>query len=371
MIAEFTKEKLLPLFQKYIEITANNPLDHYQYIVRRVPIECQIIATEPRFILSDGFHKVASEVSIDAVVRLKEQYPTIRFKELTKCIITILDYEPYTYLDEYGNIRLKLNVYNFVLNSPNQMKAVSVLGNPKKLSSTNEIKQKVNYETSKHLKSYLAVAEDLDNLPPLERILLNDISKESLNRAMDIKSVLQCPGNDPGDRTRLLDCKRLNELEDILTEEAGKQIRRQKDELKKQKEEGRHLAKLAKRQSKSLCKELVGWADKYKDKTEENKTNAVTEGLVELRTEKLKVPEDQKPSEVKYTAKGFKGFLKWASHNHDSEENNVEDVIAKDKIIKVDFTVPDKTKKVISGKRQNIPDKVISCCKTVYKKPKP
>lgn len=375
MIPELNKERFLPLFQKGMEIPENGELDKYRYIVRRVPIECQVMSTEPRLILSDGFHKVACEVSKEAVTNLKKQYPTIKFKELTNYIITLLEYEPYTYLDEYGNIRLKLNIYNFVLNPPEKQKTNVILGSPKKLSTTSEIKAKASYETSKHLKNFLSFSKDLNTLPPLEKILLNSEDEEKVKDVVDIKSVIQCPGDDPENKESLLNYKELEALEDVLTEEAGKLLRQQRIEEIKQKRQERRLANMRKCRLKSLSKELVSWAGTQK---EPRKSDAISQGQIKLLSKTKSTPKGtstEKPSEVKYTAKGFKRFMKWLSDSHDSADNSVSEVIDKSTpgAIKLEFAIPDKPKREqieSIRKKRGIPSTVSSCIKSVLKKPK-
>jgi hypothetical protein len=366
MIPELNKEKFLPLFQKCMEITGSVEMDKYRYIVRRVPIECQMISTEPRIILSDGFHKVACEVSKEAVTNLKKQYPTIKFKELTNYFITLLEYEPYTYLDEYGNIRLKLNIYNFVLNSPDTQNSptFAILGSPKKLSATSEIKEKTSLETFKHLKNYLLSSKDLNDLPPLEKILLSSESKEEV---VGIKSVIQCPGDDPEDKENLLNYKELEALEDILTEEAGKLLRRQKLEEARQKRHEHKLANMRKCRLSSLSKDLLDWVGKVKDKGIK-KSDAVSKGEVLTKTKSTL----KGSSEVKYTARGFKKFISWMSHSHNNEENNVKEVIDKATSgpIKIEFATPETRQLRSMDKKRGIPSTVTSCCKSVLKKPK-
>eukprot|EP00826_Nyctotherus_ovalis_P062203 TRINITY_DN895_c0_g1_i4.p2 TRINITY_DN895_c0_g1~~TRINITY_DN895_c0_g1_i4.p2 ORF type:complete len:148 (+),score=27.88 TRINITY_DN895_c0_g1_i4:138-581(+) len=138
------------------------------------------------------------------------------------------------------------------------------------------------------------------------------------------------------------------------------------------------MAGLNRRKPESLSKGLANWAEKRKKEAGESKANAVAEGLVKFTPSQLiepKLPPDsQKASEVKYTAKGFKGFLNWMAKGHDSEENSVAEVIMKEKTegIKVELAAPKKTSKgsARSGKRQGVPDKVVSCCKSVFKKAK-
>jgi len=372
MIPELNKEKFLPLFQKCMELAESVEVNGYRYIVRRVPIECQVISTEPRIILSDGFHKVACEVSKEAITNFKKQYPIIKFKELTNYFITLLEYEPYTYLDEYGNIRLKLNIYNFVLNSPETQNTSVILGSPKKLSATSGIQEKVSYQTSKHLKNYLMLSKDLNDLPSLEKILLGSTQLSSGNKeeVAGIKSVIQCPGDDPEDKENLLNYKELEALEDVLTENAGKLLQKQKFEEAKQRRLERKLANMRKNKLNSLSKDLVDWAEKIKDK-EIKKSDAISSGEVLSKTKSaLKGSSTGKGSEVKYTAKGFKRFMNWLNHNHDNEENNVTEVIDKTTsgAMKIKFAVPEKRQLRSMEKKRGIPSTVTSCCKSVPKK---
>ena len=384
MIPQLTKQKFLPLFKKRMEIIIDNPQDSYRYIVRRVPIECQVLSAEPRLILSDGFHKVECEVSEGAVTNLKKYYPTTRFRDIANYIITLLEYEPYTYLDEYGNIRFRLHFYDFVLNSPEKQKAKEIIGSPKKLTSTDESILKTSYEASKHLKNYLCCTKNLNNLPPLEKILFNDLTNEPLSYPIEIKAVIQCPGNEPGNNERLLDYRALQLIEDQLTEKAGKLIMEQKHEILKQKQEGRELARILKCKKRPLNEELLEWADECEKDLEEKKANAITKGFITINPQnpsdsKKSSLSKKKQSEIKYTAKGFKGFLKWISRKNNSETNNVSEVISKDNsgAIKVDFAIPEKTKKAFDGWTTSVRDKKFkevvkanSCMKSIFKKPK-
>eukprot|EP00826_Nyctotherus_ovalis_P017347 TRINITY_DN15108_c0_g2_i2.p1 TRINITY_DN15108_c0_g2~~TRINITY_DN15108_c0_g2_i2.p1 ORF type:complete len:353 (+),score=89.40 TRINITY_DN15108_c0_g2_i2:73-1131(+) len=347
--------------------------DRYRYIVRRIPIECQVMSTKPRLILSDSFHKVSCEVSKEAVTTFKQYFPAVKFKELTNRFITLLEYEPYTYLDEYGNIRLKLNIFKFVLNYPEKQNTDAILGSPKKLSATSEIKAKADYETAKHLKNFLVSSKALDKLPPLEKILLGEDEAQAACSA-DIKRVIECPGDDPGDRGNLLSYKELEALEDVLTEEAGKLLQKQKLEEVKAKEQERILVNMRKYKLNSLSKDLVTWAGRLRSK--EPRSEAISKGLIQVLPNAQSTPKKSsagKASEVKYKADGFKRFMNWASRNRGSAENNVIEVIDRETpgAIRVDFVVPERLERGRkSEKKRSMPSTVTSCMKSVLKKPK-
>lgn len=373
MMPELTKERFLPLFQKCMELPGNAEADKYRYIVRRIPIECQVMATEPRLVLSDSFHKVNCEVSKEAVTSFKQHFPAVKFKELTNRFVTLLEYEPYTYLDEYGNIRLKLNIFKFVLHYPEKQCADAILGSPKKLSATSEIKAKADYETAKHLKNFLVSSKALDELPPLEKILLGENKAEAACSA-DIERVIQCPGDNPEDRGSLLNYKELEALEDVLTEEAGKLLQKQKLEEVKAKEQERILANMRKCKLNSLSKDLVSWAGRLRSK--EPQSEAISKGLVQVLPNTQSASKKSsagKRSEVKYKADGFRRFMSWASQNRDSAENDVAEVINQDTpgAIRVDFAVPERLEGGRkSEKKRGMPSTVTSCMKSVLKKSK-
>eukprot|EP01022_Parablepharisma_sp_SALTPOND_P020343 TRINITY_DN3687_c1_g1_i1.p1 TRINITY_DN3687_c1_g1~~TRINITY_DN3687_c1_g1_i1.p1 ORF type:complete len:685 (-),score=29.01 TRINITY_DN3687_c1_g1_i1:1365-3125(-) len=422
MIPEMDKKKFLPLFQECMEIAMVNPIDKLSWIARRVPMECQVLSTDPKLVLSDGFHKVACEVSKEALLNLKKYYPTIKVKDLNKCVITLLEYAPHTHLEANGTISPTLHIYDLLLRSPENQKHNTIVGKPKDLGASEDIKARAGYETSKHLKRYLVAQRDINNLPPLENILLRSTSGSLTKHFGPTKGVIKYEarkyilGDELG--KNILNYSDLDYIEEKLTEEAVKDLQREKEEKRKEKEQGRKHAKQRKEKPRSLGKDIKKWVDSWKIKKEmEAKKekpkvpNFIQEGVAKFiakentgtkdnsslkSTSKMSIRKSTvskqgtvgkrstNPSEMKFTAKGFKNFLTWrvGSGNRDSQATDVTDLLKKSKAgtIKVDFAAPTKpTRKAFEnwasaetpGKKRSLPEGVSSVRKSTTKKPKP
>lgn len=406
MTFKMKKEKLLSLFKNFMESTRGN--SSLKPVTFLTPIDCQVIATTPRLIVSDGFHKVACNISKEAALELKTYYPSLRIKDLNKCIITLIEYAPYTRLDPDKGLQIELHIYNFRLHSPDTQK--TVLGTPKELENTQEIKVETKFEVHKKLRQYISKQKFVNELPQLEELKFQRPIKCSDRVSKPICCISQKDDLlDPAGKI-MLDYKKVDQMEDMLTEEAGKLLARRKEECRRQKELGREIAKKTRERPRSLNKDLVRWADKFKQETipipkQAKDITMIKEGVARILAKessgvrnnprnlrsiskssinksiqsKRMTSEKGKInlSEIKYTAKSFKNFMNWRANG--KETNSVSELLRKGSpgAIVVDFAVPTKTTgKAFDGwissrtpwRKRDTPSGAGSCRKSTIKK---
>jgi hypothetical protein len=411
MTLKMKKECLLPLFKNFMETTRGN--SSIKPIILQTPIDCQVVSTTPKIVVSDGFHKVTCNMSKDAVLEWKTYYPALKLKDLNKCIITLVEHAPYTRLDADKGLQFELHVYNFRLHSLDAQRSNTILGTPKELEDTQEIKSETNFEIHKKLRRYISKQKYINELPQLEDIKYQKPIKcnERMTKPINCISLKEDLFDEAG--KLMLDYKKVDQMEDVLTEEAGKLLVKRKEDIRKNKELGRELAKKMREKPRSLNKDLVQWADKFKvnNESSQRKSKTITviqEGVARilakenigtrnnprnlrsiskssinksiqskrLNSEKGKV----NVSEIKYNARSFKNFMNWRANGNGTEEtNNVADLLQRRSpgTILVDFAVPAKpSRKAFDGwvssktpcRKRETPSGAGSCRKSTTKK---
>ncbi len=422
MIPELEKPKFLPLFQDCMYRSLVNTAEKMPFIEHKEPIECQVLSTHPKFVLSDGHHKVTCAIGEDAVLSLKKYHPTIRVKDLDKHVITLLKYAPHTYLDPNGSISPTLHIYDVQLRSPEKQKNNSVFGKPKELAAAEDMKATARYESSKLLRRFITGKKDVNNLPPLENYLLRRGEADSKSLPKRIIKYESKRGTMDDLGKCIIETSEIELVEDDLTKKAAEDLAKEKERKRKEKEHGREVASLRREKPIPLGKALNKFVDDWKIKQEKEKDkkpkkpevpNFIKEGVASILSRKsgeapqLAVPttlrstskvsvskgtNSQRPSvikgkanasAVKLTAKGFKNFLSWraGAGNIDPEATNVADVLKRSKAgpMKVDFAAPAKpTRKAFEGwasavtpsKKRSMPEEEPQSRKSTVKKPK-
>lgn len=389
------QEKLLPIFKHYMMHSQAETIG----FIYNTPLECQVIATSPKFIISDGFHKVQCKITEEAIISMKQFYPSVLIKELDKLIITLIEYLPQTYLE--NKIHPILHIYDFYLSSPENQKKSGIAGKPKEIGSSQEVKREMAYETQKHLRRNLSEGYPVNKVPPLERILLTKGVKCDASR---IIQYVQKTGNWADESGHLAyDVEDLESKEDTLTDQASKRLADFKDFNRKQKERARKVFKEHRDKPVSLGKELEKWVEKMNMK--KGKMNAIKdheyieEGVAKIirRGNKSAGPnlisvskasmnksinsKRDNTSEVKFSnARRFKDFMQWhtkvkGNTGGDNESNDVSSVLRRDgsENIKAKFATPKSRQMAFSSwhsTRRQISDGANSSRKSTAKKPK-
>jgi len=354
-------------------------------------------------------------MSKDAVLEWKTYYPTLKIKDLNKCIITLIEYAPYTRLDAEKGLKFELHVYNFHLCPADNQKINTILGAPKELENAQEIKSETNFEIHKKLRRYISKQKYINELPQLEDIKYQRLIKcnERMTRPINCIPVKEDLVDEAG--KLMLDYKKVDQMEDILTKEAGKMLAKRNEEIRRNKELGRELAKKMREKPRSLHKDLVQWVNKCKAENESNQKKTKSISMIQEGVAKILAKENigtrNNPrslrsvskssinksiqskrltsekgkiniSEIKYNARSFKTFLNWRTNANGIEEmNDVADLLQKRSpgTILVDFAVPTKpTRKAFDewvssktpSRKREAPSGVGSCRKSTIKKPK-
>lgn len=386
-------EKLLPLFKHYM----TNSYSGDTHFIYNSSFECQVISAVPNFIISDGYHKVPCEITKEAIISMKQYYPSIKIRDLVGCCIILLEYCPHTILS--NKIRPILHIYDFLLASPELQKNVSIIGKPKEFSTgkenTQEMVNILKFETIKHLRRHLLSRQSVDKVPPLEDILMDkNSSSKRIERTIPYEEK-KCPKIEDSGRV-IYTSGALERMEEKLTEKAGRELIETKEYLRRQREMARKIFRERKEKPKSLEKDLTDWARDLKSE-KIDKEGIVKEGVARIiakgenkqlnaigmrSVSKLSVTSKRgNESEVKYDARGFKRFMEWrqSTNNHSSESNDVINVLKRNSSgsIRVDFSAPSKPQKAfdgwlsnLAGKRRNSPEGAASCKKSTAKKPK-
>jgi len=347
------KEKLLPLFKHYMITSFTNE----SYIMYNTPLECQIISAIPNFVVSDGFHKVPCLLTKEAMIKMKENYPTVMIRSLKNYIITLDEYGPHTILDKH--IHPILHIYKFTLRSLELQDYHTIIGKPKEIVGGQDMKHIMNFETTKHMKNSLLNKISPDNVPPLEPALIHNKLLRSLGQVITYEGKKAIRDN-AGKIT--YSSETLERMEDSLIEAASRRLAIQKDKRRRQKEQARRVARQLKEKPKSLSKDLIAWENDSKIKKGESSNEIIKEGVAKviarenanLSTDKTAnsscgTVEKSNIAEMKFNANEFKNFIKWKSNapNHDSESNNVKELLEKEEseIIRLSFIASSKSPK--------------------------
>lgn len=390
------KERLLQLFKHYM-ITS---YEDSAFVVYNTPLDCQIISTSPNFIISDGFHKVPCQFTKEAMIILKQYYPTLKIEDLDKRIITLIEYMPLTHYEK--KLSPILHVHDFYLDAAEEDKHSGIVGKPKVITKSQEMRRGMDFEIQKHFRSYLANEYPINVVPPLERILLEN-QVENASRAIACGGKKREKKNKAGKVMYAAD--ELLAMDDGLTEAAGRLTQKQKDDKRKNKERARKVFKDRKEKPRSLDKDLMKWAKNLNEKRGKMATELspdfVKEGVAKVIARNIGNPirinlksaskssinksinsKKGNTSEVKFNAKGFKNFMSWnkGGNSRDLESNDVGDVLKKGEreTIQVDFAVPiQPSHKAFDGwltsganKRRKPSDGSSSCKKSTAKKPR-
>lgn len=389
-------EKLLAIFKHYMITSYEDAVA----IIYNTPLECQVISTGPVFVISDGFHKVSCEFTKEAIISMKQYYPTIRPTDLDKRVITLIEYMPLTYFDK--KLSPTLHIYDFYLDSVEESKRPNITGKPKEITKNQEIQRGMGFETQKHIRRYLWESYPFEILPPLEKILLRKQIEQNTK-------AIKCEGKKKGRKDKAgrvtYEAEALEEMDDSLTEAAGRLNVKKKEDKRKDKDAARKLFKGRKGKPRSLEKDLVKWAKDLKEKRGksgmEKSPDFVKEGVARVIARNIGDPirinlksaskssinksinsKKGNTSEVKFDAKGFRNFMSWnkKAGGRDIESNDVGDVLRKggQGPIEVDFAVPSQPSKRAFGgwitsdsaKKRKASDGTNSCKKSTAKKPK-
>lgn len=408
MSLKMKKEYLLPLFKNFMESTRGNSC--IKPITFLTPIDCQVVSTAPRFVVSDGFHKVKCNISKEAVLELKTYYPSLTIKDLSKRFVTLIEYAPHTRLDDSG-LQFELHIYNFKVHCLEGQRCESILGKPKELESSQEIRSESGFEVHKKLRRFISNQKFVDEVPHLEDMKFQKPVKcsERISRPINCSDKKEGPYDEAG--KLMLDYRRLERMEDALSEEAGRLLARRRAEWRRQKELGREVAKRMREKPRSLGKDLVQWADKHRSEGAKKGISVIREGVARIlakenleardcsrnlrslsknsinKSIQSKRPTAEKGkvnvSEIKFTAKSFRTFLQWRARGGglSGDTNSVAELLQKGSpgTIKVDFAAPAKaaakafdgwvSSKAFLRKRQT-PSGAGSCRKSTAKKPK-
>eukprot|EP00826_Nyctotherus_ovalis_P011272 TRINITY_DN12941_c0_g5_i1.p1 TRINITY_DN12941_c0_g5~~TRINITY_DN12941_c0_g5_i1.p1 ORF type:complete len:455 (+),score=114.09 TRINITY_DN12941_c0_g5_i1:111-1475(+) len=409
MSLKMKKEYLLPLFKNFMESTRGNC--SIKPITFLTPIDCQVVSTVPRFVVSDGFHKVRCNISKEAMLEFKTYHPSVTIKDLSKRIVTLIEYAPYTRLDSDKGLQFELHIYNFRVHSLEGQRCESIVGKPRDLEGSQEIKSESGFEVHKKLRCFISKQKFVDEIPHIEDIKFQKPVKcsERVSRPINCSDRKEGPYDEAG--KLMLDYRRLEQMEDVLSEEAGRLLTRRKAEWRRQRELGREVAKRAREKPQSLGKELVQWADRHRSEGAKKGIGVIKEGVARIlakegletrscprnlrslsknsinKSIQSKRPTAEKGkvnvSEIKFTAKSFRSFLQWRESAGivDGDTNSVADLLQKGSpgMIKVGFAVPGKAAaKAFDGwvssktflRKRETPSGAGSCRKSTAKRPK-
>jgi hypothetical protein len=355
-------EKLLAIFKHYM-ITS---YEDSSIVIYSTPIECQVIATKPSIVISDGFHKVSCLFTKEAVVGMKQYYPNVKMSELLRRAITLIEYAPLTYFDK--KLSPVLHIYDFYLDSIEESKRTNIGGKPKEITKNQEIKRGMDFETQKLFRRYLWDSVAIDLVPPLESILLTGQIENN-------SKAIACEWKKKGKKDKagkiMYEAEALEEMDNSLTEAAGRKLAKNKEEKRKNKEAAREMFKGRKGKPRSLEKDLVKWAKDLKEKrgkiSMEKSPDFIKEGVARVIARNIGNPirinlksaskssinksinsKKGNTSEVKFNARGFKNFINWRqSGRADVDSNDVGEVLNKggQGAIGLEFAIPAKPTK--------------------------
>lgn len=390
-------EKLLSLFKHYMI----NSFEATAHVLYNTPLECQVVSVIPNLVITDGYHKVSCVMTREAMVNMKEHYPTIKIRDFERHIITLLKYCPHSILE--NDLQFILHVYDFLLRPLESEKPADIKEKIIELEDYPNMKHELSFETIKHMRKSLLNNQSIDKVPPLESILLeksyvisgifNVIKFTEKKSKKDETGKITYSMND------------LMNIEDKLTEEGGMQLLKKKEEKIKEKEFMRKFFRERKQKPRSLEKDLVKWANDWKLKKEKAKAERdpglIKEGVAKFIAKINSTNNDPKTisrsssfktiaskrnavekkalnqTELEYDAKGFKNFLNWraSTNNHNSDSNNVNDILKKNNPegITISLAVPPKPIKAFDGWISAVgknKDGNNSCKKFINEKPK-
>jgi len=320
-------------------------------VIYKTPLECQVISTAPEFIITDKSHKVSCEFTKDAIIAMKQYYPSIRLQDLINRSIILLEYAPYTRLGK--KLHILLRVYSFCLIVDQQ--SVNEVETPREIVRGKGIHFSVNLEVQRHIKMSLLNNVVTDRVPPLEGILMEKISYSNGGsiKYEESKGVAKDYAGRVSYSSRVIE-----HIEDDLTEAASKLLATQRRSKREQKNLARRLFKRLREKPVSLEKALIKWADSYRAKRKvqpnlKRKDNMNTKTTLQ-NSDTTFIPDNfskkedsggANVSEMKFNVEEFKEFLNWKAkdHNHDKEDNNVGSVLKQSGDIRISFTHPKST----------------------------
>ncbi len=411
MIPKMSNAKFLPLFKNAIQVCAiSNPLENHKFVLREEPISCQVLSTAPKFVVSDGHHKVTCVFAKKALLNMKEYYPSIKVKDLDKQIIILQSYAPHTHPTDKGGVDPMLHIYRFTLydNNAKHKGAAGVWGKPAELVNDENMKGQLTTETHKHWKRFISSQKMVDNVPPLEKLLETGQFPKSTKTVIKFerRKVLEDELEE-----ELVDYSNIEEEEEEAVDLAPKVVARRKEEEKRLKEQGRKFAMQRRQRPVSLGKALEQFMKQKEEApkpartitptamkkgvaaiiAKEGNAAAARGGSVPVRRStaaKQSVSKSVRrterkgtiPSEIKLTAKGFKSFINWkaCSGNIGRGATDVTNMVKNSKAgpIKVDFEAPTRpVKKAFSDwasatspdKKRLAPEGSVSTRKSVRK----
>ena len=367
MIPELKEPKFMPMFISCFMQATNPPGPEHLFLTKtHEPIECQVVSTKPKFIVSDGYHKVTCIFTNKSIVSLKRGYQQVSIKDLEKKFIILKKYTPCTNLLEGNKLELALVLLDITLCSLECNKADRVKGKPAELEEEDEVKACGISEVNKHLKKNLQRYKKLiASTPQLENILRN--------KTTDCPNLVIKFDENEGPYEGAVDYNSIEKIEEHAAEQAREELEAEKQMNKKLKEQQRRKFAERRKAPKSLNKELAslyvktfgsGSAKKKAVSAqvqkqiadiisiEDKEVISTPMGTKKRSTSKAmsvskSVKETEKKQSVyKITARGFKGFIDWKAcvGNVDHEAANVSEVLKKAKpgSIKVDFETPAK-----------------------------
>lgn len=250
MIPEMKSPKLLPLFTGWMRATSTDYDQSYQYTRQRVPLECQVFAVEPSFVISDKYHLVQCEFSQEAIVLFKKIYRLVGLKDLKGKFLILMQYAPHSRLGRSTDLVLALHIYEFTLYST-ENDLDSTVGDPVELIQAAEIAQLADLTRKGHLRQAIRNTKTLNELPKLEEILTSPESAECGNVVITVadakgKKTLDVLGE------KIVDYSRIDDIEKKAILKAERLI--EEDEKERQRRRAERAAAHAAAQAKKLGK---------------------------------------------------------------------------------------------------------------------
>jgi len=199
------------------------------------------------------------------------------------------------------------------------------------------------------------------------------------------------------------DAKALEEMDESLTEAAGRKLVKRKEDRRRDKEASREFFKKKKGKPRSLDKDLERWARDLKEKrgkiSMEKSPDFIKEGVARVIAKNFGNPikinlksaskssinksinsKKGNTSEIKFDAKGFRTFMSWNKNENrvDSGSNDIKELLRKggQGTIGLEFATPSKPDNkafdgwVTGAGRKRASEGASSAKKSTAKKPK-
>ena len=374
MIPPMVKPTFLPLFQNCMGNGWIDPDAKPTFIRCDTPLECQVLSTEPKFIISDGFHKVACHFTRDALISMKKDYSSTKVKELDKQFLSLTDYAPHMHPNSSDELEPVVHLYKFSIYRHDGEKDPSIFGKPKELSTAQSIKVGADTEKNKRLRKFMVGYKGTNTVPELENVLAYKPDIVFCGKVIKYEKRKVAFADELG--KELVDYSKIDILELDATKEAAELIAKEGEETKKDKDQRRKSFAERKKKPRSLGKELTEYMRAERAREQKKQRSAtpsfVKEGVAAIlakhnapsvnpqasirsiskasidkgATSRRETERKEKPnmSEMKFTARGFKSFMSWkaSSGSFDRETTNVTDQLKKSKAgpMKIGFAAP-------------------------------